>query len=136
MHSRGTSQTMQQMCNYDHLLGNICDELALSINHGLSCGIPPDCIIIDPGIGFAKTASQNFEIIKNLSAFRSLGFSVLAGPSRKSFIASVLPQLAADERDGATIGAASVCAFNGAEYLRLHCGGTNWDAVKIAQACS
>lgn len=136
MHSRGTSKTMQGMCDYKYLIGEICDELAPRINLALEAGISPQNIIIDPGIGFAKDSVQNFEIIKSLKAFRSLGFPVLAGPSRKSFISKVLPDLAANERDGASAGAASVCAFNGAEYLRLHCGGTNWDAVKIAQACS
>jgi dihydropteroate synthase len=136
MHSRGTSKTMQQHCDYDYLIGEICDELAKRINHGLSEGVSPERIIIDPGIGFAKEARHNFEIIHGLKAFRSLGFPVLAGPSRKSFLASVLPERAAAQRDGATAGAASICAYHGAEYLRLHCGGMNWDAVKIAQACS
>ena len=136
MHSRGTSKTMQQHCNYDYLIGEICDELVPRINRGLSKGIRPEKIIVDPGLGFAKDAGQSFEIIHRLNAFRSLGFPLLAGPSRKSFLASVLPERAAAQRDGATVGAASVCAYHGAEYLRLHCGGMNWDAVKIAQACS
>ncbi len=136
MHSRGTSKTMQQQCNYRYLIGEICDELAVSINQALNAGINADNIIIDPGIGFAKNAQQNFEIVSSLSAFRSLGFPILAGPSRKSFLASVLPELSAEQRDGATASAASICAYHGAEYLRLHSGGTNWDAVKIAQACS
>ena len=136
MHSRATSKTMQQHCNYDYLIGEICDELAPRINHGLNEGVRPERIIVDPGIGFAKDARQSFEIIQSLSAFRSLGFPVLAGPSRKSFLTSVLPERAAAQRDGATAGAASICAYHGAEYLRLHCGGMNWDAVKIAQACS
>jgi len=136
MHNRATSKTMQQHCDYDDLIGEICDELAPRINRGLSEGIRPERIIIDPGIGFAKDAAQSFEIIHRLNAFRSLGFPVLAGPSRKSFLASVLPERAAAQRDGATAGAASICAYHGAEYLRLHCGGMNWDAVKIAQACS
>jgi dihydropteroate synthase len=136
MHSRATSKTMQQHCNYDYLIGEICDELAPRINRGLSEGVRPERIIVDPGIGFAKDARQSFEIIQSLSAFRSLGFPVLAGPSRKSFLTSVLPERAAAQRDGATAGAASICAYHGAEYLRLHCGGMNWDAVKIAQACS
>ena len=136
MHSRATSKTMQQHCDYDYLIGEICDELAPRINHGLSEGVKPERIIIDPGIGFAKDARQSFEIIHSLNAFRSLGFPVLAGPSRKSFLASVLPERAAAQRDGATAGAASICVYHGAEYLRLHCGGMNWDAVKIAQACS
>jgi dihydropteroate synthase len=136
MHSRATPKTMHQHCSYDYLIGEICDELAQRINHGLNEGINPERIIIDPGLGFAKDARQNFEIVHYLKAFRSLGFPVLAGPSRKSFLASVLPERAAAQRDGATAGAASICAYQGAEYLRLHCGGMNWDAVKIAQACS
>ncbi|MBT4465839.1 MAG: dihydropteroate synthase, partial [Planctomycetes bacterium] len=136
MHSRATPKTMHQHCNYDYLIGEICDELAQRINRGLNEGINPERIIIDPGLGFAKDARQNFEIVHHLNAFRSLGFPVLAGPSRKSFLASVLPERAAAQRDGATAGAASICAYQGAEYLRLHCGGMNWDAVKIAQACS
>ncbi len=136
MHSRGTAKTMRQHCDYDYLIGEICDELSLRVNAGIDAGIDAANIIIDPGIGFAKTAQQNFDIIGNLRAFRSLGFPVLAGPSRKSFISSVLPHLEPQQRDGATMGAASVCAYNEAEYLRLHSGGSNWDAVRIAQACN
>ncbi|MDP6963589.1 MAG: dihydropteroate synthase [Planctomycetota bacterium] len=135
MHRRGDSKTMQSRCDYDYLLGEICDELKPKIDMALEAGVSAESIIVDPGIGFSKTATQNFEIIKHMDVFRSLGYAVLSGPSRKSFIASVLPELEAAERDCATIGAASISAFHGAEYLRLHCGGGNWDAVKIAQAC-
>ena len=134
MHMKGTPKTMQKRCKYNFLIGEICDALLEKAAYAETKGVLKKNIILDPGIGFAKTAEQCFEIIKEFSAFRSLGYSLLAGPSRKSFLSHIVDKPPA-ERDAATIGAACLCAAAGAEYLRLHRGRDNWDAVKIAAAC-
>ena len=131
---RGTPETMQEQCEYDFLIGEICDMLLQRATLAEKEGVLRENIILDPGIGFAKTTEQCFEIIKEFSAFRSLGYSLLAGPSRKSFLSQAVNKPPA-ERDAATIGAACLCVAAGAEYLRLHRGRDNWDAVKIAAAC-
>ena len=92
--------------------------------------------MIDPGLGFAKTAAQSWELLARLDAFRALGYPVLAGPSRKSFLAAVHGEAPASERDGATAGAAALCAAAGAAILRLHRGGPVWQAARAGWAAA
>src|SRR4028118_761430 len=86
MHIRGTPQTMQQLTKYQDLIGEIYEFLERQIAAAIEAGIKTSHLIIDPGIGFAKTAQQNWEILRQLSKFRCLGVPILVGPSRKSFI--------------------------------------------------
>ncbi|MGB0953722.1 MAG: dihydropteroate synthase [Planctomycetota bacterium] len=136
MHMRGTPATMQQQTHYRHLLGEIVDEMMVMVHRGLAAGMHPDRMILDPGIGFAKDAVQSRLLIQHFGAFRALGLPLLSGPSRKSFLGDLLPGLAAEQRDGGTIGAAALCAAQGAEYLRLHRGHKAVDACKVAAACA
>ena len=131
MHMRGTPATMQQHCDYTDLIGQIADEMAASAAKGLAAGLSGDRIFLDPGIGFSKTAEQNLELIAHSDAFRALGFPLLLGPSRKSFLAPIFPDKAADQRDCATAGAAAICAQNGSQILRLH-SGEHWDGILVA----
>ena len=119
MHMRGTPATMQQETHYRHLLGEIVDEMMAMVHRALQAGMRPDRLILDPGIGFAKDAVQSRMLIRHFGAFRALGLSLLSGPSRKSFLAELLPGVPPAQRDGGTIGAAALCASQGAEYLRL-----------------
>ena len=131
MHMRGTPATMQQHCEYKHLIGQIADEMAISAAKGMSAGLSGERILLDPGVGFSKTASQNYQLIAHSDAFRALGFPLLLGPSRKSFLAEQFPALAATDRDCATAGAAAICAGNGAQILRLH-SGEHWQGILVA----
>jgi dihydropteroate synthase len=131
MHMRGTPATMQQHCEYQNLIGQIADEMAVSAAKGMAAGLSGERILLDPGIGFSKTAGQNYELIAHSDAFRALGFPLLLGPSRKSFLAAQFPDLAAADRDCATAGAAAICAQNGAEILRLH-SGEHWQGILVA----
>lgn len=131
MHMRGTPATMQQHCQYRDLLGEVADEWAQSAARGLSAGLNGEHIYLDPGIGFAKTAQQNYQLIADVGALRALGFPLLLGPSRKSFLAEQFPEYSAEERDCGSAGAAACCAFEGAAILRLH-QATLWDAVEVA----
>ena len=136
MHMRGTPATMQQHCNYQHLLGEISDELALRVDYALEQGIQPEQIILDPGIGFAKTADQCLELIGKFSSLRALGFPLLCGPSRKSFLNVPLGERKPHLREHGTAAAAALSAAHGAEFLRLHQGAGNWDAVLTAHSAA
>jgi dihydropteroate synthase len=120
MHMRGTPKTMQQMTNYKDLLGEIYDFLAIRTEAALQAGIAAERIILDPGIGFAKTFAQNLEILKHLPHFHSLGFPLLIGTSRKGFIGYLLNQPDPKQRVWGT--AATCCAAiqGGADILRVH----------------
>ncbi len=134
MHMRGTPADMQRRCRYAFLLGQVADELAARVPRALAAGVPATRILLDPGFGFAKDAGQTLELLGRLDALRALGFPILAGPSRKSFLAAVLPGLAPAARDAATAGAAALCAARGAAILRLHRGQPAWDALRAAHA--
>ena len=136
MHMRGTPATMQKHTQYQHLLGEVFDELMVLVQRALAAGMSTTQIILDPGIGFAKDAFQSQALIAKFECFRALGFPLLAGPSRKSFMTDLLPDVPPHQRDGGTTGAAALCAAQGAEYVRLHRGGKAVDAMKVAAACT
>ncbi len=119
MHLRGTPQTMQSTCHYQNLIPEIIQELKPSIAKARKAGIPEDQILIDPGIGFGKTAEQNLALLKNLSAFKALGLPVVIGPSRKSFIGHVL-NLPVGERLMGTAAAVALAVAQGADIVRVH----------------
>lgn len=104
---------------YDDLLGDVRCELMESINLALEAGISKEKIILDPGIGFGKTVNQNLELINRLEEIRDLGYPVLLGPSRKSFIGYTL-NLPPEERLEGTAAAISVGIARGADLIRVH----------------
>lgn len=136
MHMRGTPATMQQHNQYRHLLGEVADELMQKVAEATAAGIAPSRLILDPGIGFAKDAAQSQTLLSHGGALRALGFPLLFGPSRKSFMATALPGKQPHQRDGGTAGAAALCAQQGAAWIRLHRGGRIWDAVQVAAQCT
>jgi len=134
MHMRGEPADMRERCDYRHLLGEVADELMDAVARALAAGVRRERILLDPGLGFAKDAEQTREMVARLGALRALGFPLLAGPSRKSFLAG-LTDAPPTERDCATLGAAALCAAGGAAWLRLHdCRGR--DAVRTAWGCA
>ena len=134
MHMRGEPADMREHCDYRHLLGEVADELMDAVARALAAGVRRERILLDPGLGFAKDAGQTRELVARLGALRALGFPLLAGPSRKSFLAGLTDAPPAG-RDCATLGAAALCAAGGAAWLRLHdCRGR--DAVRTAWGCA
>lgn len=129
MHIRGTPRTMQQLTTYQDLIGEIYEFLAQRVAAAIAAGIDTRQIILDPGIGFAKTAAQNLEILRQIPKFRSLGCPVLIGTSRKSFIGHLLNQPDPQQRTWGT--AATCCASiaGGADILRVH------DVAEMQQVC-
>jgi dihydropteroate synthase len=119
MHIRGTPETMQKGVHYDSLFSEILQYLKESIQRAESTGLDPRQIIIDPGIGFGKTAEDNLLIIKNLYEFRILGKPILLGTSRKSFIGKILNTEVGDRLEG-TLSSIAIGVLNGAHIIRSH----------------
>jgi dihydropteroate synthase len=104
---------------YADLLEDVKRELMESVALARAAGVPDDHIILDPGIGFGKTVEQNLELINRLGEIRSLGYPVLLGPSRKSFIGYTL-DLPPDQRVEGTAAAVAVGITRGADIVRVH----------------
>jgi dihydropteroate synthase len=104
---------------YEDLLGDIQRELLESVDIARAAGIPDEHIILDPGIGFGKTVEQNLELLDRCGEIRSLGFPLLVGPSRKSFIGYTL-DLPPGQRLEGTAAAVVVSILRGADIVRVH----------------
>jgi len=133
MHMRGNPRTMQRKTVYRDLIKEVVEELRVSVEKCLEMGIKKDRIIIDPGIGFSKTAEQNLQIIKNLNRFNVFKCPILLGPSRKSFIGQILDQPENDRLMGT---AAAVClgVNYGAHMVRVHDVKEMKDVVLVADS--
>lgn len=104
---------------YDNLLEDVKRELMESVSIARTAGVPDSNIILDPGIGFGKTVEQNLELVNRLAEIKALGFPVLLGPSRKSFIGYTL-NLPPEERLEGTAAVCAVGIVRGADILRVH----------------
>lgn len=127
MHMKGTPRTMQKEPAYKSLISEIIDYLNQGIARAQDAGVSRNNIIIDPGIGFAKTVEHNLAILKNLSELKVLGRPILVGTSRKSFIGKIL-NLEVNERINGTIASSCLAIINGAQILRVH------DVKEVRQA--
>jgi dihydropteroate synthase len=108
-----------QAAEYQDLIEDVKRDLMDSVAIARAAGIPDSHIILDPGIGFGKTVEQNLELIRRLDEVRALGFPVLLGPSRKSFIGYTL-NLPPDQRVEGTAAAVTVGITRGADIVRVH----------------
>jgi dihydropteroate synthase len=104
---------------YENLLQDVCHELLESVALARQAGIPDEHILLDPGIGFGKTVEQNLELIDRLAELRLLGYPVLLGPSRKSFIGYTL-DVPPDQRVEGTAAAVAIGIARGADIVRVH----------------
>ena len=134
MHIRGTPETMQQHTDYTDLIGEIYDFLERQIKTAQAAGVGHHQIAIDPGLGFAKTASQNLEILRRLPDFRQLHCPILIGPSRKSFIGWLLNQPDPQQRVWGTAAACCAAIAGGADIIRVHDGDEMGQVAKVADA--
>jgi len=134
MHIRGTPQTMQQLTEYQDLVGEIQAFLQDRIKAAIAAGIDPAHLMIDPGIGFAKTYSQNLELLRRVSEFRALGCPILIGPSRKSFIGHILNQPEPQQRVWGTGAACCAAIAGGADVVRVHDVAEMRDVCRVADA--
>ncbi|NTW79494.1 MAG: dihydropteroate synthase [Geobacteraceae bacterium] len=134
MHTRGTPDNMQQDTVYDDMMGEITASLGASIVRAQEAGVSNSCIAIDPGIGFGKDAAGNMEIIRRLAEFKGIGFPVLTGPSRKSFIGKVLGLESSDDRLFGTAAAVALSVSHGSSIIRVHDVRAMRDVADMAHA--
>ena len=128
MHWRGHSDHMQDLASYDGpggVVAAVRDELCQRVDAARDAGVPDSRIVLDPGLGFAKKASHNWALLAGLSAFRSLGFPLLVGPSRKSFLGTLLKgpdgtPRPVDQREAATLALTLLLAQQGVWGVRVH----------------
>ncbi len=120
MHTKGKPDTMQKgEIIYDDVVSSVKEYLSACARKALSAGVKRDRIIIDPGIGFGKTVRHNFIILRRLRELKELGFPLLAGVSRKSFIGKILDLPESDRLEG-TAAAVTAAILNGADIIRVH----------------
>lgn len=120
MHSRGTPATMGTLTDYPRgVTRGVMDELAAALERACDAGMPADALLMDPGIGFAKTAAQSMEILAHLHEFTALDRPLVVGVSRKSFIGHVLER-PVDGRLEGSLAAEAAAALGGAHVLRTH----------------
>ena len=119
MHIKGKPRDMQKNPNYDNLIKEIKVFFELQIATAKRAGIDSGNIILDPGIGFGKRLEDNFEIIRELGQISTMGYPVLLGPSRKSFIGLTL-DLPIEERMEGTLASITAGVINGARIVRVH----------------
>ena len=131
-HSRGNSQNMNNLMNYDDLLANILDSLESLTNMAISKNVPKDKIIWDPGIGFSKDTNQNIEILRNLNLFKNFEFPILIGASRKRFIGEILNETNPKERDIGTLAISCLCSHLNIHLVRVHNVRLNYQVLKVA----
>lgn len=119
MHMRGEPRTMQENVEYRDLLGEIRDGLSSSLRLAIEAGCAPAQLVVDPGIGFGKSAQGNLRLLAELGGLLALGRPVLVGPSRKSFIGKVLDLPVQDRVEG-TVAACVMALERGARLFRVH----------------
>ena len=119
MHIKGTPRNMQTNPTYIDVIKELLEFFSFQIQKALDIGIKKEQIIIDPGIGFGKQLNDNFILIQRLKEFSELGFPILIGPSRKSFIGLTLDLPSEDRLEG-TLAAVSTGILNGASIVRVH----------------
>lgn len=120
MHTRGAPRQMQQHTDYGNLMGELASALDRSAAAAHAAGIAQQQIVIDPGIGFAKDVQGNLEILRRLPELHSLGYPLLLGTSRKSFIGKVLQRDDVAEREFGTAATVALAVAAGVRILRVH----------------
>ena len=135
MHMQGEPRTMQQAPRYDDVVAEVCAWLAARADAAIAAGVAPDRIWLDPGIGFGKTLKHNLALLAHLDRLVALGFPVLLGASRKSFMAKIDP-LANDAGDrlGGSLAIALAGARAGVAAVRVHDVRETAQALKVQEA--
>jgi dihydropteroate synthase len=133
MHLRGGFGEMHREPVYRDVMGEVVSELGAAVERAGRAGVPRDCLILDPGIGFSKDAAHSLEALRRLGEMEALDRPILVGPSRKSFIGKVL-DLPADRRLMGTAAAVAACVLRGAHVVRVHDVREMVEVVRVADA--
>jgi dihydropteroate synthase len=139
MHWRGHSKIMRELAVYSDVVGDVRRELLARVDAAVAAGIDPDQLVIDPGLGFAKTAEHDWPLLRHLSTFVEVGLPVLVGASRKSFLGRLLAApdgtpRPVGEREDATTAITTYAALCGVWGVRVHDVRPNVDAALVAAA--
>ena len=134
MHIRGNPQTMLSLTDYRDVVAEVIEFLHTQADKAIACGVARDKIIIDPGIGFAKTAEQSLELLQRLNEFKVLELPLLVGVSRKSFMRPILQKNEPKERVWGTAAACYGAIARGADILRVHDVAQMYDVCQVADA--
>lgn len=119
MHIKGTPKTMQKAPRYKNVVKEVMDQLRAQTAMARKAGVPKDRILVDPGIGFGKTVDHNCELIAEVGQIRRLGYPVLIGTSRKTFIGKILGTEVDDRLEG-TLASNIVAVMGGVDFVRVH----------------
>lgn len=133
MHMRGEPGTMKDLAHYDDVVAETIRFLGGAVEEAVRRGVPEARILVDPGIGFAKTAEHNLEILRRLGEYRALGRPVVLGASRKSFLAAYDGR-STDDRLAGTLATSVIGVLAGVDVLRVHDVRENRRAVLTAEA--
>jgi dihydropteroate synthase len=120
MHMRGSPATMNAHATYHDVVAEVKAELQNRIDGATRAGIRPENIVIDPGIGFAKQARHSLAILRRLGELTGLGYPILVGVSRKSFLGALSGETRADRRFGGSLAAGVFAVSHGVSILRVH----------------
>jgi dihydropteroate synthase len=139
MHWRGHSREMQQLAVYQDVVAEVRAELAQRVDEALAAGVAPSQLIVDPGLGFAKSAEHNWLLSAHLDEIISLGYPVLFGASRKSYLGRLLADergnpRPVDEREAATLATTVLAVQAGVWGVRVHDVRGSVDAIRVWEA--
>jgi dihydropteroate synthase len=126
MHWRGHSKEMNLQAQYGDVVKEVIDEISIQLDKALAAGIARENIVLDPGLGFAKDAEHNWEILNRMDEFIALGYPVLIGHSRKRFIGGATP----DDREEGTLAISKSLVGKGIWAVRVHSVAPHVDLVK------
>lgn len=139
MHWRGHSDVMESRAVYDDVVRQVRDELAARLDELAAAGVRPEQVVLDPGLGFAKSGSDNWPLLAHLDTLAGLGRPLLVGASRKRFLGHLLAGPDGEpappgERDAATAAVSALCAVAGVWCVRVHDVRPSADAVRVGAA--
>ncbi|MEV4902011.1 dihydropteroate synthase [Citricoccus sp. NPDC055426] len=139
MHNRGTAQTMDSLTDYEDVVEDVARELTDLAEAFLAAGVLPEQLILDPGLGFSKAGTQNWDLLRGLDRLQSLGFPVLVAASRKRFLGTLLAsdsgaEPVPAERDHATAAVTALSAQHRVWGVRVHTVEPSLHAVRTARA--
>ncbi len=139
MHWRGHSDRMDELASYQDVVADVRAELVARVDAAVLAGVDPGALVLDPGLGFAKTAAHNWALLGHLTVLTDLGFPVLLGASRKRFLAALLAGAdgsprRAEDREIATAAVSALAAAAGVWGVRVHDAAASRDAVAVAAA--
>jgi len=139
MHWRGPSNVMRQLAEYDDVVADVRRELGARVDAAVAAGVDPDQLVLDPGLGFAKTAEHDWALLQHLDQFVATGLPVLVGASRKSFLGRLLADpdgtpRPVDGREDATTAITAYTALRGVWGVRVHAVRPSVDAALATAA--